>query len=428
VLLYTSSFIDRLIISLLVEPIQADLLISDTLMGLLTGTAFAALYTVMGMPFGRLADNYRRRSIIAAGAGVWSIMTMLCGLANNYSQLFLARVGVGVGAAALTPAAYSLISDLFRPRWLPVAMSVYVMSIAIGSGLAFVIGGAIVSLVRAAAEISVPFIGGLRSWQLAFVLAGLPGLPLAVLMLTVKEPARRGLIRDHALPGSTPPASIPLGDVIAFITRRWRSYGAVIAPAALLTMLSYAFYAWIPAYFVRVHGWTEGQVGLAFGLSILLTGIAATLSGGALCSYLLGRRRTAYLLLPLGASLCLIPLVATATLAGDAMLSLALLAAVNFFSSCWGAPVASGLQALTPNQMRGQVSALYLFCVNIAGLGLGPVTVGAMTDWIFAEPAAVRYSMALTGIVLCPLAALLLVVGLKPFAAAIKAADAWSAA
>ncbi len=428
VLLYTSSFIDRLIISLLVEPIQADLVISDTLMGLLTGTAFAALYTVMGIPFGRLADSYSRRRIIAAGAGAWSIMTVLCGLANNYLQLFLGRVGVGVGAAALTPAAYSLISDLFRPRWLPVAMSVYVMSIAIGSGLAFMIGGAIMGLVSVASEVSLPLIGSLRPWQLAFVLAGLPGLPLAVLMLTVREPARRGLIRDLADPDATPPASIPLRDVISFVAARWPSYGAVIAPACLLTMLSYAYYAWIPAYFVRVHGWSEGQVGLAFGLSIVVSGIAATLSGGALCSHLLGRRRAAYLLLPLGASICLIPLVATATLVRDATVSLFLLAALNFFSSCWGAPVAAGLQALTPNQMRAQVSALYLFCVNIAGLGLGPVAVGALTDGIFGDPAAVRYSMALIGIVLCPLSVLLLAAGLKAFSAGVRAADEWSAA
>ena len=424
ILLYTSSFIDRLIVGLLIEPIKEDLGASDTLMGLLVGTAFALLYTLMGFPFGRLADRYQRRRIIAAGATVWSIMTMLCGLAASYWQLFVARLGVGVGAAALTPCAYSMISDLFKPRWLPVAMGIYVMAVAIGSGLAFMIGGAIVSMVSGAEAIQVPLIGPLKPWQVAFVVAGLPGLPLAALMLTVREPLRRGLLAQK--PGR-PPESLPLGQVIRFVAQRWRSYAALILPACLLTMLSYAFAAWIPAYFIRVHGWSAGQAGLIFGACILVTGVAATLSGGALCSWLLARGSpTAYVRVLLYAAVALLPLASTATLFSNQWLALAALATFNFFSASWGGPVAAGMQALTPNQMRGQMSALYLFAVNITGLALGPLLVGALTDYFFEAARDLKYSMALVGVLLTPPAIGLLLSGRAAFRRGIEEADSWT--
>ncbi len=424
ILLYTSSFIDRLIVGLLIEPIKADLGASDTLMGLLVGTAFALLYTLMGFPFGRLADRYQRRLIIAGGASVWSVMTMLCGLAGSYWQLFAARLGVGVGAAALTPCAYSMISDLFKPRWLPLAMGIYVMAVAIGSGLAFMIGGAIISLVSGAEVLELPLIGPLKPWQVAFVAAGLPGLPLAALMLTVREPLRRGLLTGA---DGVPAGALPLSEVIRFVVRRWRSYAALIVPACLLTMLSYAFAAWIPAYFIRVHGWSAGQAGVLFGLCILLTGVAATLSGGALCSWLLARGRSgAYLRVLLYAAIGLLPLASSATLFANQWVALAALAAFNFFSASWGGPVAAGMQALTPNQMRGQMSALYLFAVNITGLALGPLLVGVLTDYYFGAPQDVKYSMAIAGVLLTPPAIGLLLLGRGAFRRGIEEAAAWT--
>ncbi len=427
ILLYTSSFIDRLIVGLLIEPIKADLGASDTMMGLLVGTAFALLYTLMGLPFGRLADRYQRRRIIAAGAALWSVMTMLCGLALTYGQLFAARLGVGVGAAALTPCAYSMLSDLFKPRWLPVALGAYVMAVAIGGGLAYIIGGAIIGMVSAAETLQIPVIGALKPWQVAFLVAGLPGLPLAVLMLTVKEPLRRGVLLDAAALSAGRPQTLTLRQAVRFVVRRWRCYAAITVPACLLTMLSYAFTAWIPAYFIRVHGWEAGQAGVLFGVCILVTGVAATLSGGALCSIWLARgRQAAYLQVLLLAAIALLPLTTTATLFSNQWVALAALAVTNFFAASWGGPVAAGLQALTPNQMRGQVSALYLFAVNITGLALGPLLVGILTDYYFDAPADLKYSMAVSGALLAPPAIALLLLGQRAFRRGVEEAAAWT--
>jgi MFS family permease len=424
ILLYTSSFIDRLIISLLLEPIKADLQVSDTAMGLLVGTAFAMLYTVMSLPFGWLADRFSRKKIVAFGAALWSVCTIMCGLAGTYWQLFLARIAVGTGAAALTPAAYSMIGDLFNPRIRPFAMGVYVMSISIGTGLAFMIGGVIVGLVAGANTITVPLLGELRPWQFAFVAAGLPGLPLAIVMLTVREPTRLGLLRE----AGEAPHAIPIRDVVRFVRQRWRSYAAIILPSCLLTMLSYGLFSWLPAYFIRVHGWAATDTGLIFGASVLVSGVAATLSGGALCSFFVARgRKDAHIIVLLLAAVGVLPFAILGPLASNQWVALALLTGANFFGSCWGGPVAAGLQALTPNQMRAQVSALYLFSVNITGLALGPLMVGVFTDQVFGQPADIKYSLALTGLLLTPPAIVMLIVGRKHFRQGVIAAAAWEA-
>lgn len=426
ILLYTSSFIDRLIVGLLIEPIKADLEVSDTRMGFLVGTAFALLYTVMGLPFGRLADRFSRKRIIAAGAAAWSVFTVLCGLATSYLQLFMARVAVGVGAAALTPSAYSMISDLFAPKVRPLAMGIYVMSVAIGAGLAFMIGGFVVGLVVDAGSITLPVFGELRPWQVAFVVAGLPGIPLALLMLAAKEPARQGL-----MPGQDGKVEValPIREVVRFVRRRWRAYAAVVLPSCLLTMVSYAIFAWTPAYLVRVYGWSAAEAGVLFGACVLISGVAATLSGGVFCSYLVGRgRRDAYPIVLLIAACGTLPFATLGPLVPQAMGALVVISLANFFLSCWGGPVAAGLQALTPNQMRAQVSALYLFCVNITGLALGPVLVGLLTDNLFDGPAGIRYSLALTAVILTPPAIVLLLLGRRHFETGARSALAWSEA
>lgn len=424
ILLYTSSFIDRLIVGLLIEPIKADLEASDTLMGLLVGTAFALLYTFMGLPFGRLADRFSRKRIIAAGAAAWSIFTVLCGLATTYAQLFIARVAVGIGAAALTPSAYSMISDLFAPKIRPLAMGIYVMSVAIGAGLAFMIGGFIVGLVVDAGSMTVPVFGELKPWQVAFVVAGIPGIPLALLILIAKEPARQGLMVGD---DGGVQVALPIREVVGFVRERWRAYAAVVLPSCLLTMVSYAVFAWTPAYFVRVHGWTAAEAGVLFGACVLISGVTATLSGGAFCSFLVGRGRLdAYAIVLLIAACGTLPLATLGPLIPHDLAALVVISMANFSISSWGGPVAAGLQALTPNQMRAQVSALYLFCVNITGLALGPLIVGLLTDNVFRDPIGIKYSLAVTALILTPPAIGLLVVGRRHFQNGAEAAQLWS--
>ena len=192
-LAYVLSFVDRIIMSLLVIPIQKDLGISDTQMGLLMGLAFAIFYTVVGIPIARLSDAKSRKIIVSIGIFLWSIMTAVCGLARSFIELFLARVGVGVGEATLSPAAYSMIADYFPEEKLGKAIAVYQSGALFGSGIAFIIGGAIVGLIVNSNATSLPFLGELQPWQLAFIIVGLPGVLMALVMLTVKEPKRTGI-------------------------------------------------------------------------------------------------------------------------------------------------------------------------------------------------------------------------------------------
>ncbi|MGI9295671.1 MAG: MFS transporter, partial [Pseudomonadales bacterium] len=231
--LYMFSFLDRTIIVLLVEPIKRDLHITDTQISLLYGFAFAIFYTFLGIPIARLADYKNRRTIIAFGVLIWSAMTALCGLARNFGHLFAARVGVGVGEAALSPAAYSLIADSFPEEKRAKAMSVYTMGLYLGVGLALVLGGLVIDFFEQAGTVTLPLVGELYSWQLTFVAVGAPGLLFFLLMMTVREPTRKGI-------AATNDAPIPLRDAMGWFTTRWRFYLSFYAAMAFLTMYSYS--------------------------------------------------------------------------------------------------------------------------------------------------------------------------------------------
>ncbi|MFQ5636261.1 MAG: MFS transporter, partial [Gammaproteobacteria bacterium] len=197
VVAFIFSFIDRIIIALLVEPIKRDLGISDFGIGMLQGLAFAVFYALVGIPIGRWADRYSRRWIIGVGIFLWSVMTAGCGLAKNFWQLFLARVGVGVGEAALSPAAYSMISDYFPRHKLGRALGVYQAGAFVGAGLSFLVGGLVIRYVMGAEGLSLPLIGEVRPWQMVFFAVGFPGIAVALLMRTVGEPERRGKLAGH---------------------------------------------------------------------------------------------------------------------------------------------------------------------------------------------------------------------------------------
>ena len=192
-LAYIFSFVDRYIINLLVEPMKRDMNLSDTQVSLLLGASFALFYSFLGIPLGRFADLYNRKKIIIGGIGLWSIMTALCGLTKNYGQLFLARMGVGIGEATLSPAAYSIISDYFSQKRLAMAISVYSLGIYLGSGLAYAGGGYLIQKLDKMENILLPLIGEIYAWQLIFIIVGLPGLLISLLVfLFVKEPVRQG--------------------------------------------------------------------------------------------------------------------------------------------------------------------------------------------------------------------------------------------
>jgi MFS family permease len=240
---YIFSYIDRQILSLLVAPIRRDLHITDTQMSLLMGISFALFYTLFGFPVGRLADTSSRRNIITAGVFTWSLFTAACGVVSSYAHLFLMRVGVGVGEAALSPPAYSLLSECFPPNRRALALSVYATGMYLGAGLALMIGGIVVAHTGAGGTIALPLVGyAIFTWQLTFFLVGLPGLLVALLIRTVAEPARRE--RRAA-------AAAPLSTVAAFVVKHRATFGCHHLAQSMLSLASYSASAWVPTFLIR---------------------------------------------------------------------------------------------------------------------------------------------------------------------------------
>jgi MFS family permease len=390
--IYTLSFIDRQILAFLVGPIRADLQISDTSMGLLGGFAFAIFFTLLGLPMGWIADRKSRRGLIAVGVVFWSIMTALCSVARSFGTLFAARIGVGVGEATLTPAAFSLICDYFPRDRLARALSVYSMGILIGSGLASIVGGAVVQAVLGMPEVQIPVLGTMAAWRLTFLVVGIPGLAIALLLLTVREPARRHLIRDTA--GN--PARLNLREVAAQIAQRGGTLLLIGFGLACQSLCSYGIGFWGPPFFARIHQWEPAVTGLVLGGTTIIGGCAGLLAGGTLCDRWIGRgMREAPVRIcmigVLGAGVSLFAAFAV----HDAVITAVLLAPAFFFL---GFPLGSGLAALqfiVPNQVRGVASALVMFILSMGGLGLGSFLPGFFNDYLFRDDMAIGKSLLL---------------------------------
>lgn len=408
-MVYILSFIDRTILSLLVGPIRADLGLSDTQISLLHGFAFAIFYTTLGIPIALIADRRNRRNIIALGVAFWSLATAACGLARSFWHLFLARVGVGVGEAALSPLAYSLIADAFPPHRLSRAVSVYTVGAFAGSGLAFLIGGAVISGVASAGTTTLPFFGELKSWQLVFVLVGLPGIPMALWMLTVREPPRRRPVSDSSL-GSA------LRENLGYMRVHWQAYTAHFAGFSLIGLVFNAAAAWLPAYLMRLHGLTPGGAGFWLGSILLVAGVAGVMSGGWFADRMAARGRSdATMRVGIIAAIGALPFAAVATLQGSLSMSLVLITGFIYFTTLPYGAAAAALQLITPGRMRATASAIYLCILNLAGIGVGSALVALATDRIFGNDLAVGKSLALVGVIGTPLAAIVIAWGLPHF-------------
>lgn len=403
---YVFSFVDRTILALLIDPIKADLNLTDTQMGLLGGFAFVVFYTLMGLPIGWLADRSRRNVIIAVGIFTWSLMTAACGLAKNFGHLILARIGVGVGEAALSPPAFSMIADYFPPRKLGRPMGVYNAGIFVGVALAFMLGGAIVQYFSAQPPVELPLIGRLVPWQLAFIVVGLPGILMALLMLTVREPPRHGV------------APVAQTSMRAFAGWMGQRRGALLGHFfgfAILGMPVQAVFLWAPSFFIRRFEYTPGEVGPTLGLLALIFGAGGMMAGGWLNDWFKSRGHAdAPVRVGVVAAVASSPFALTAGLADNATLALILLAPLVFFVCCGVTAAPTGLQLIAPNRYRAQLSAVYMLILNLIASGLAPFLVGYFTDNLFRDPTAVGRSLALVGIA-SPVAALVLAVGLGAF-------------
>lgn len=420
------AFIDRQIITLLVGPIKHDLGVSDTQVSLLLGFAFIMFYVVLGIPIARVADVKSRRLIIGIGIAIWSAMTAACGLAQNYWQLFAARVGVGVGEACNGPATFSMLSDYFPKEKLPKAISVLSIGFFVGSGLALIVGGGVVQLVSGMPDIAVPVVGSIHAWQFAFIVVGLPGLIVAAMIATVHEPRRRGLIVRASADGTVgTPRSLPIRDIFRFLLDDWKTYGPMYAGMALRSMVAFGAAAWLPTFFIRTYGWTAPQIGLAIGVILLTISPLGLLTGGLLAEWYAKRGyHDANMRVNLISTIAILPTSALYPLMPTPEWSLIVFATNSFLASVGPGPANAALQTITPNQMRAQVSAFYLFIFNLIGFGLGPITVAVLTDYVFGAEEYLRYSIALNAAVLGPIAWLIFWFGLKPYGESVIRANA----
>lgn len=412
----TLAFVDRQALALLVQPIKADLQVSDTAMSLLYGLSFTLFYVLVGIPVARIADRSNRRNIVVGAVFVWSVATALCGFARSFATLFAARVGVGAGEGGLSPAAYSILSDSFPKERLAAAMGVYQMGIYVGGALALVLGGVIATQVPPSAVVALPVIGDVKGWQLIFLILGIPGILLSAVMLTIREPARQGTRRDTAV--------IPLPRFVAELRQRWQAYAGISVGFSLMILVGNATGAWIPAFLERKFAMTTAQIGASYGPLVLVCGVAGTLTGGFFAAVL---RRRGFRYANLQAALLgftvLIPVSVAFPLMATPALALALIGVMNFFAGFNFGGGLAALQEITPNRMRALVSSGYMLLVNLIGAAGGPLAIALVTDYGFADPADLPLAISAVCAVASPLALVFLLLGLHGYANVLREAE-----
>ena len=387
---YVLSFVDRSIVALMVGPIRADLGISDTQFSLLGGLAFALFYTTLGIPLGWWADRGDRPKIIALGIALWSLMTMACGLATRFATLFAARVGVGVGEAALSPAAYSLIAETYPKERLGGALTIYSSGVYLGIGLSFVAGGYLVETLQSAPPVDFGPLGELAGWQQVFIIAGAPGLLIAPLVLLFLPESRR---RGPAAEASRSPP------IMGWMAQHKTFLAAHFFGFSMLTMAFNGYLAWQAEFLLRTYELPKSEGGLWVGLAVLFAGVGGMLVGGRISDRLLTKGdRAGALSAAVVACALLVPFAAMTPLVPGAMFSLLLFAPTVFFSAfCFG-PAVIALQLATPERLRARVSAVYLLVVNLTGIGLGGTLVAWISDSILGgDGMRIGEAMAVVG-------------------------------
>jgi MFS family permease len=390
VIVYTFNFIDRQIVSILAVPIKAELHLTDSQLGLMGGLAFALFYTLLGIPIARMADRVSRTSIMTVALALWSLMTAVCGLTHGFVQLFMARVGVGVGEAGGVAPAYSLICDYFPAKERARALSVYSFGIPMGAALGIVLGGYITSLV---------------SWRMAFFIVGLAGLLITPLLkFTVREP-ERGALDPQRVDGVPAPSLL---EVIAVLARKPSFWGLSLG-AASASMMGYGLFFWAPSFLVRSFHLTLLHASLGFGALVLVGGLIGIWSGGALADRYGEKRRAMYAYIPAIAFLATLPFYAAGVLSTTLWISFAVLLVPTALGLAWLGPVLAAVQHLVPGNMRATASALFLFINNLIGIGLGTTLIGVVSDLTRARFGAesLRYAI-LAGTSFYLIAALLL--------------------
>ena len=391
---YVLSYIDRQVVYLLIEPIKADIGVSDEQMGYLVGVAFALFYTTMGLPMGWLADRIPRNKLLSVGILIWSASTAASGLAKSFTSLFVARIFVGAGEATLGPCAVSLISDLVPERNRAKAIAVYSSAISIGAGLAYIVGGQVYAWAQATDFSTIPIIMDLRPWQIVFVCFGLPGFLLAAMVMLLTEPRQSLPTTSHTT------SSSPYGH----FRKHWKLFALVLLFPSVMNAIAHS-QAFIAPLFARNWGWNPVELSVYLGAMLLIIAPAFAVLGGGIIDRLhnKGVADGSMRVMQVGILIIIPPAIAT-PLVPTAYMALGLhavqLIGINLV-------IAAGLPTLlriVPKDMRGISTALYLMVINLTALLLGPTMVGIITDRVFGDEMMLKYSMAIVATVFSSLA------------------------
>lgn len=419
VLSYALGVVDRIVIGLLVEPIKADLQLSDTEIGIIQGLAFALFYTLFTLPVGMLIDRWKRVPVVWIGLAVWSAATVASGLAKSFWGLFTARVVMGAGESTTTPASSSLIADYFPPKLRPRAYGVFAMGGSLGIGIAYLMGGAAIGMAESVRGLAPGLLGGFADWQLVFFIVGFPGIFLALLMiLTMREPARRGTINQ------TPSISlVPLWRELR--TNRIALF-AVMFGTIMNVMIVNAQLAWFPTLFVRVHEWEPKQIANALALVGVPFGLLSAITAGQVLTWLAKRGRQDGPILVMMLQCVAWAVFGTAKcLAPTPELALVGHVGTSLFATWAVTSALTALNQVTPNQLRGQVVAVYTLFTGLVGVAVGSGAVGLLSDFVFTGAEGIAPSLALVCLVGGLAGIAVLAYGRRGYQGAVRRAAAW---
>jgi len=401
------SFTDRQILSLLVDPLRAELRISDVQVSLLQGLAFSIIYSLAGLPLGRMADTLPRRAVMICGVVIWTLATVGCGLANSFSGLFAARLVVGVGEAALAPAAMAIIADIFPLHRRGTAIGLFLMGMMVGQGIALGIGGTLLALAQSGALPQVPLLSAFSPWRQVLLLLGPPGALVALLLLTVPEPARREPGKE-AMSGN-----FSLRETLETFIQRRRVVLPLLGAMALMSAGDFSLLNWTPTVLSRIFHLGPGAIASFFGGAVIITGLIGTVAGGLVSDRLArsGGLPMRAKVAAVGAALALPgALIWTAT---SSVWVLLVFCVWSTFSSATATIGITAMQEAVPNAVRGVSIAAISFGNMFVGLGLGTLLTALLTDVVFVDSLAVAKSISIVAAVAGFLAVMLYVMSYR---------------
>jgi MFS family permease len=404
--------LDQGIISLLFTPIKRDFHLLDWQISMLTGLAPVLFYAFIGVPISRFVDRGTRKYVLAAGIGISAVLTSFCGLAQNFWQLFVCRVAVGGGNAVNGPGTYSMMADFFPREKLPRAIAIIQIGFISGTATPLILGAFVIGLMAGVPEQH--FLGlTIRNWQMVFIGVGVPSVLGALLLLTVPEPPRRG----SAAAGQKKVYS--LMQVVGYLFQHWRVYAPMFFGLAMSAVETYGVQSWRPAFFQRTYGWTAQQAGYTIGVTVFFAQLLGLAVGAVLTEYLAKRHDDAnvrvvaimYTITPIFAIL--------GPLSPNPWLAVAAAAMTGMCGLAAAVPQNAAIQNITPHEMRGQVTALYLFVFTVIGQGGGPIFIALITNFIIHDESQIRWAMSGSAAVMNPLAALIIWLGVGAYGKAI---------